>query len=316
MSDHITILHARGRRLAKAVRRDGEIEGYDSAKTVDLFETAIADLEALEGLLRRLEPRGDCCVVRGSIADPSRVTAVRRLLYRDAETGDEPTLREVPRRWLALDFDTLPLPEGVEPEDLIACAHAAIESLPEEFLWVRTVVQATAGHGLKPGLRLRLWYWLDRPVCGDELKHWLQCVPVDRSVFGAAQVIYTAAPIFLPGAFDPLPTRIAVIPGADAVIVPTPDKFQPPPRPIALNHPGEDDFNGRAIEGLIRSVVQAGNGNRNSMLYWASRCMAEKVALHAIDQETARALLEEAAQAAGLRPNEAAATVRSGLRHG
>jgi hypothetical protein len=153
MSDHITILHARGRRLAKAVRGDGEIEGYDSAKTVDLFETAIADLKALEGLLRRLEPRGDCCVVRGSIADPSRVTAVRRLLYRDAETGDEPTLREVPRRWLALDFDTLPLPEGVEPEDLIACARAAIESLSEEFLWVRTVVQATAGHGLKPGLR-------------------------------------------------------------------------------------------------------------------------------------------------------------------
>jgi hypothetical protein len=315
MSDSITILHARGRRLAKAVRADGEIEGYDSAKTFDLFEVEVTDLNAIESLLRRLEHRRDRSVVRGGIADPARVKGVRRLLYRDPESDDEPTLCEVPRRWLALDFDTLPLPAGVEPEDLIGCGRTAIESLPEEFFWVRTVVQATAGHGLKPGLRLRLWYWLDRPVCGDELKHWLQCVPVDRSVFGAVQVIYTAAPIFLPGAFDPLSTRIAVIPGAEAVIVPTPDRFQPPPRPIALNHSGEDDFNGRAIEGLIRSVAQAGNGNRNSMLYWASRCMARKVALHAIDQETARDLLEEAAQAAGLQPNEAAATVRSGLRH-
>jgi hypothetical protein len=135
-------------------------------------------------------------------------------------------------------------------------------------------------------------------------------------VFGAAQVIYTAAPIFLPGAFDPLPTRIAVIPGAEAVIVPTLDRFQPPPRPIALNHSGEDDLNGRAIEGLIRSVAQAGRGNRNSMLYWATRCMARKVALQTIDRDTARARLEEAAQAAGLPLNEAAATVRSGLRHG
>jgi hypothetical protein len=44
--------------------------------------------------------------------------------------------------------------------------------------------------------------------------------------------------------------------------------------------------------------------------------MAELIALHAIDQETARSLLEDAAAAAGLPPNEAAATVRSGLRHG
>lgn len=317
MSDSITIVHARGRRLAKTVRADGEIEGYDSAKTVDLFEAEIADLEALEAVLCRFEHRRDCCVVRGGIADPSRVKGVRRLLYPDSETGDEPTLREMPRQWLALDFDTLPLPAGIKPEDLIGCGRVAIESLPLEFLRVRTIVQATASHGLKPGARLRLWYWLDRPVCGDELKYWLRAAPVDPKIFGAAQAIYTSAPLFLPGSFDPLPTRISVIPGDLAVAAPTPDRLKPPPRPkVVFNHFHNRDPDGRAIEGIVRSVAAAANGNRNAALYWGSCRMAELIALHAIDQETARSLLEDAAAAAGLPPNEAAATVRSGLRHG
>jgi hypothetical protein len=318
MSDSIIILRARGRRLAKAVRADGGIEGYDSARTVDLHEAEIADLGALEDLLRRLEHRRDRCVVRGAIVDPSRVKAVRRLLYRDVETGDEPTLREAPRRWLALDFDTLALPAGVAPEDLIGCGCTASESLPAEFLWVRTIVQATASHGLKPGARLRLWYWLDRPVGGDELKYWLRAAPVDLKIFGAAQVIYTAAPLFLTGSFDPLPTRIAVIPGDEAVAVPAPARLKPPPRQKAVpqRDTRRDDHNERAIGGLVRSVAHAGNGDRNSILYWAARRLAEKVSLHAISEETARALLEEAAQVAGLPAKEAAATVRSGLRHG
>jgi hypothetical protein len=317
MSDGITIVHARGRRLAKTVRADGEIEGYDSAKTVDLFAAEIADLDALGSVLRRLEHDHDHCVVRGGIADPSRVKGVRRLLHHDRDSGDEPTLCEMPRQWLALDFDTLPLPAGIQPEDLIGCGRAAIQSLPVEFSRVRTIVQATASHGLKPGARLRLWYWLDRPVCGDELKYWLRAAPVDPKIFGAAQAIYTSAPLFLPGSFDPLLTRISVIPGDLAVAAPTSDRLKPPPRSkILFNHFHNRDHHGRVIEGIVRSVAAAANGNRNAALYWGSCRMAELIALHAIDQEAARTLLEHAAAAAGLPPNEAAATVRSVLRHG
>jgi hypothetical protein len=314
--DSITILRARGRRLAKSVRADGDIEGYDSAKTVDLFEVKIADLAALEAVLRQLQHRRDCCVVRGGIADHSRVKRVRRLLYHDPESGDEPTLREMPRRWLALDFDTLPLPAGIEPEDLIGCGRAAIQSLPGEFLRVRTVVQATASHGLKPGARLRLWYWLERPAYSNELKYWLREAPVDPKIFGAAQAIYTSVPLFLPGSFDPLPTRISVIPGDLAVATPAPNRLKPPRPKIVFNDLHTRDHHRRAIEGITRSVAGAVNGNRNAALYWGSCRMAELIALRAIDQETARALLEDAAAAAGLSRNEAAATVSSGLRHG
>ena len=177
-------------------------------------------------------------------------------------------------------------------------------------------MQATASHGLKPGVRLRLWYWLDRPVCGNELKYGLREAPGDPAILGAAQAIYTAAPLFLPGAFDPLLARIEMIPGDQVVMVPPPDLVKPS-RPCADRLTRErGDRDERALAGLIRSVARAANGTRNSMLYWASRRIAHRVAMHAIDPEKVRALLEEAALQAGLSANEAAATVRSGLRHG
>src|SRR6516165_9724545 len=120
LGDTVTIICARRRRLAKAIHADGSIEAYDGARTVDLVEIPIADLAALERLLLRLERRWNCCIVRGAIADPARVRNVRRLLRPDPKTGDVPTLRDVPKRWVALDFDDLPRPNGIEVTDLLA----------------------------------------------------------------------------------------------------------------------------------------------------------------------------------------------------
>jgi hypothetical protein len=58
-----------------------------------------------------------------------------------------------------------------------------------------------------------LWFWCDRPVTGAELRHWLRGAPVDPSVFGAAQPVYTATPVFAIGAADPLPHRLLLLPG-------------------------------------------------------------------------------------------------------
>ena len=140
--------------------------------------------------MRRLEHRWDCCIVRGAIADPTRVRGVRRLLHPDPATGDTPTLRDLPRRWLPLDIDNLPRPNEIDADDLVACARVAIAALPHTFHNVRYIVQATASHGIAPGMHLRLWYWRDRPVVGAELKRWLRDAPTDRSVFGGAQPIY------------------------------------------------------------------------------------------------------------------------------
>ena len=229
MTEHLTILRARHRRLAKTIESDGTIRGYDLARTLDAAEVAVRDLDHLAILLHQLAPRSDCCVVRGALIDPSHAKGIRRLLYADPETGEAPTLRERPRRWIALDMDGGPLPPGCNPADLRACAAAVLPMLPPAFHGAAMIVQATASHGIKPGARLRLWSWLDRPLSGDEAKRWLRAVPVDASIFGAAQITYTAAPVFEGGA-DPLPVRMMMIDGAGVVHAPSAEALAPPPR--------------------------------------------------------------------------------------
>lgn len=127
-ADTLTVIRARGRRLAKLIRADGTVEGYDDAKHFDLFAVPVPNLEALHRLLCRLLNRSACAVVRGAIAGPERVRRVRRLLHPDKKTGEQPTLREVPHYWLALDM------EGVErPEGLPAADNDAIGPLPPAF---------------------------------------------------------------------------------------------------------------------------------------------------------------------------------------
>jgi len=123
ISDTITVLRARGRRLAKRLHPDGHVDGYDRARTVDAFTVPIPDLAATLTLLRRLLSRPDCCVVRGALLTGDRATGIRRLLHPDERTGDLPTLRDVPRRWLALDMEGVPLPPNLPPADLAGCAH-------------------------------------------------------------------------------------------------------------------------------------------------------------------------------------------------
>jgi hypothetical protein len=305
----ITILRSRARRLAKLVCADGTIEHYDHTRTFDLTEIQIVDFNALERLLCRLERRRDCCVVRGAIADPARTKRCRRLLHPDRETHDAPTLREVPRRWLAIDFDHLTRPEWIDPTDLLGCACVAIQTLPAEFQKARFIVQATGSHGLKPGIHIRLWCWLSRPTIGGELKYWLRKAPVDPSVFGAAHIIYTAAPQIQPGAFDPLTERVAVVPGEEEVITPRPDRLKPPKPLVRYRQEARGGDNN--LDRLIHFVETAPVGNRNAALYWAARRAAEQ---NSGDARTA-ALLEEAAVRAGLSATEAAATICSGARH-
>jgi hypothetical protein len=120
-------------------------------------------------------------------------------------------------------------------------------------------------------------------------------------------VIYTAAPIFLPGAFEPLPTRIDVIPGHQTVPVPPPARIKTPGRPL-FRREGKPHGN---ISGLVAYVETA--EKRNNALYWAACRVAENPDL---DRVAAAAELVEAAVRAGLSIKEATATVRSGLRGG
>jgi hypothetical protein len=230
-TDTLTILRSRGRRLAKLIRAGGDIQGYDIARTYDMHAVTFDGLDGLRDHLAALAHRPEHCVVRGAILDPSHAVGVRRLLHPDRETGEVPTLTDAPRRWVALDCDGIPAPEGMDRRDLEACGILARLTMPAAFHGAACIVQATAGHLIKPGLRLRLWFLLERGLTGAECQRWLRGVPgVDPSTLRAAQVTYTAAPLFI-DMTDPLPRRLAMLPGLETVSCPTEAELQPPPRP-------------------------------------------------------------------------------------
>ena len=273
-SHSVTLATARGRRLCKTRHADGRVSDYDAVRTLNLDTTSAPNLTALEILLAALSMRRETCVLRGAIFDAGRTRGVRRLLRPDGETGDGPTLRETPRAWMALDLDNLPLPGHVDPRDLSACGTIARASLPEAFHPAGCIVTATASHTFKPGARLRLWFMLSRPLDGPACKRWLATAPVDRSVFGAAQPIYTAAPLFR-GMPDPLPHRTVILSGTEWVAAPSEAALAPPsPRMPSRAF-------GRAatarLTGLLFSVRSAPEGERHTTLYWAACRAGEMV---------------------------------------
>ncbi|MFC0389482.1 hypothetical protein [Muricoccus vinaceus] len=226
----LTILRSRGRRLAKLIRH-GAMEGYDSARTYDMHTIAFDGMDGLHDHLAALAHRPEHCVVRGAILDPTHTKGVRRLVHPNRETGELPTLRDAPRAWLAMDCDGIPAPEGMDRRDLKACGILARLTMPNTFHGSACIVQATAGHTIKPGLRLRLWFLLERALTGIECQRWLRGVPgVDPSTLRAAQVTYTASPVFVDMA-DPLPHRLTMLEGGETVRCPTSAEVAPAPPP-------------------------------------------------------------------------------------
>lgn len=314
-TDTLTIARHRTLRLAKLVKADGTIVGYDKAKTVDLIEVPITGMGGLLRLLHRLENRPDCAVLRGRPIAGDRVEGVQRRLYPCEKTGAAPTLREVPHRWVALDLDGLERPDTVLPADLAACASIALQHLPGAFRGVRCIAQATASHGLKSGIRLRLWYWLSRPTSGGELKRWLCDTPVDRSIFGGAQCIYVASPVFETPRTDHLPLRLTELPGADCALVPSPDDLAPPPRPLPPpRQPITDAMGTRYARAALTSaadrILRAGEGNRHPTIVAEGRGLARLVEAGMLSQADVVAVLCAAAHAAGKEdPHEIASAI-------
>lgn len=319
----LTVVEAHGTILAKRWNADGTATPYGNARLVTLHARPIAGLVELMDGLRELLTLPQCCVLRGEPIDPARTVRVRRLLHPDPGTGDQPTLHEVPRRWVAIDVDSVPVPPGTDLHDLAACVQAVLPVLPAAFREASCIVNATASHAIKPGVRLRLWFWLDRPTTGAELLEWFRASPVDPVTFRPAQPTYTAAPLFHDGV-DPLPCRLAVVPGARDV-VPVPAviiRQRPAPNVAPL---GGILGSIRATRGapamrfaaLLRVVREAGEGERHSKLLWASLKAHDLVQDGSISAISARdALVQAAMDAGGVDQRNAQRTAEYGLTHG
>jgi hypothetical protein len=307
----LTLARARGRRLCKTRHADGTMQDYDAAKLLDLHAAPVPDLETLAALLQELLARPDTCALRGAILDPARTIAVRRLLHRCPKTGDLPTLADVPRPWIALDFDGLPLPVDLDPHDLAGCGDVARRAMPPPFHRAACVVTATAGHGFKPGARVRLWSMLSRPMAGSELKRWLAAAPIDRSVFCASQPIFTSAPRFV-GTTDPLPCRLAVLPGAPVLEVPSAEALAPQSRPLSpraspLSRRGGEGYARAALVRATVAVAGAAVNNRHPTAVAEAWGLARLVAAGLLSPGEVTRALDGALRMAGKPAGEGAA---------
>ncbi|MEE3502641.1 hypothetical protein [Acidiphilium acidophilum] len=319
-SDTLTILRSRGRRLAKLIRADGEIDGYDEAKTFTAIEHDVENLDDLHRALTWLATRPDRCIVRAALINSDRTTPMRRLLYADQETGDAATLYEPLRFWLATDWDALDQPEGLDLADLAECGRVALARLPAAFHNAACIVSATASHGLKPGIRIRLWHWLDRAINQSEIRRWLGAIAgLDDCIFRPAQVIYTAAPVFETG-IDHLAARTARIDGEPRVAVPSAAALAPPaPRPAApLPKPSDaraSTYAYVALRNAAARVATAGKGDRHFTIIREARSLARFIDAGLLTTSDVRATLEQSAQSAGKPEGEADAVIAWAIAH-
>ena len=77
--------------------------------------------------------------------------------------------------------------------------------------------------GIKGGIRVHLWYWLERPCSDNEMKAWLSGCPTDMRLFNPIQIHLTANPRFINGAVDPYPKRSGLFEaGGGVTTVPVP----------------------------------------------------------------------------------------------
>lgn len=227
MSDLTLVLGPEWSRFSKRINAVDDITAGDQLpKFLEFDEADVTGVDDLFDILNLLRAQQNTCVIRGQLL-PGVEQPCRRLLMARTEDGVHypATFEDVPRAWLMVDFDSVPEPDGVDFVTAPAkCAEYLRAQLPRPFHTARCVWQATGSAGLKPGIRLHLWFLLDRALTGDECKAWLShgALPFDRTVFGAVQPHFTADPVFADGVTDPMVERIGQLPGRDErVQVPT-----------------------------------------------------------------------------------------------
>ena len=213
MADSLTVLTHKRALATKRITPAG-IQPYGNGKHFAVQTLPIGDVSDLASALRVLADARRSFVIRGALREGLEAKRVRRLCNSriEAGVGVEAPFKAKARRWLALDLDSLPAPEGIDAADVHASARFAMLTLPRELARASCVVQLTSGAGLKPGIRCRIWYWLDRPVSDREAKQWLRGCPVDLSLYDPVHPHYTAAPLFV-GVTDPVPERSRLITG-------------------------------------------------------------------------------------------------------
>ena len=197
MNEVVTVLtSASGHSLVKSFRGpDLTKQNFSIGNSFQVVEEQVSDLNSLSNVLQRLENEPTNTIIRGSLVD-GQAGAVRR-------TKD--TFTATPRQWCMIDIDSLAW-NGDSSDQQAMLSYATLQ-LPVEFQAVDCWYHFSSSMGIKSGINVHLWFWLDRPCSDVEMKTWLSGCPVDMRMFNPIQIHLTSSPSFMDGAVDPYPNR-------------------------------------------------------------------------------------------------------------
>jgi hypothetical protein len=206
--DFVTILTADAPVvLAKTFTGPGlALKQYDDARNFSTREVEVNGIHDLFGVLQELDGDAQSCIIRGrfvgeaaalEVIQPEKPGRWRRLSALFPDVG---------RRWFCFDFDKVPAP-GWKANPVAAVEKIVIDRLPVEFAGRTFAYRFTASAGFSDEVvSVHVWFWLDASIPSDLWRGWIKnkAVAVDTATANAVQIHYTAAPLFLAGALDPM----------------------------------------------------------------------------------------------------------------
>jgi len=192
---------------------------YDNEKHFSCKVEAVSGIDSLAKLIEHLSSTNNKIIIRGQ---PK--VLVKGHVRRTNEHYQEPPEG---LSWAMLDFDKIPLPDGLSPTSVEAIEYV-IAKLPEPFHQASYFYQFSSSTGivrpdgtsLKRGLNVHLFFWFSRPITGAVLKAYLMghCIQtqflerclnkagqpmirygVDMALFNDVQPHYISAPIIKEG---------------------------------------------------------------------------------------------------------------------
>jgi hypothetical protein len=201
MTSAVTVLVcAPGHRAAKRFHTAG-CDDYDAGGIFTVERLPTDGISTLSAHLTRLAHDPTRFVIRGEPTDFSDLSRPRRR----TSTPPDPQFRDVPSQLLWLDIDgAADIPW--HPSDLPAAADRVRTALGPAFAHAACHLQLSASARPDSPLRAHIAFWLDTPLDCPALRQWAKRspIPVDPHIFTPVQPHYTANPLFIRGAHDPI----------------------------------------------------------------------------------------------------------------
>ena len=145
----------------------------------------VHDLQSLASVIGGLEAEPTKAVIRGLPLLPENEPVARQ----------SQNFSSTSHHWCMIDIDSLPW--NGDLQDHKAMLEYASCQLPPEFQQADCWYHFSSSMGIKAGIRVHLWYWLERPCSDAEMKAWLSGCPVDLRLFNPTQIHLTANPQFI-----------------------------------------------------------------------------------------------------------------------